>query len=136
MSEQTIIEARADIAVLTELLEAEIADIKAGGLAAVVERVEVKTALVARLDGAGPVIEAALGAEDDASATLREDLAALAALISRDAAMLGRMRETTAGVARDLERLRARHGLGGLYGADGNRSAGDTLSRAPMDKSV
>ncbi len=136
MSGLHIDEVKADIAALSELLEAEIAEIRAGQLSGVTDRLDAKTALAGRLDGAGPVIEAALDADDEASDALRDDLAALGALIARDAAMLGRMRETTAGVARDLERLRARHGLGGLYGADGHRNTKDTLSRAPMDKSV
>ncbi|MGR3465960.1 hypothetical protein [Limimaricola sp.] len=124
----------ADIAALTDLLEAEIAEIRAGDLSRVIARLEEKTALAARLDAAGPEIGAAL---DDAEGDdLRARLDALSALIARDASLLERMRETTAEVNRELSRLRDRHGLGGLYGADGHRSARDTLSRASMDKSV
>ncbi|EYD73659.1 flagellar protein FlgN [Limimaricola hongkongensis] len=124
----------ADIAALTDLLEAEIAEIRTGDLSRVAGRLEEKSALAARLDAAGPEIGAALDDEDGDG--LRARLDALAALIARDAALLERMREITAEVNRELSRLRDRHGLGGLYGADGHRSARDTLSRASMDKSV
>ncbi|WP_370162306.1 hypothetical protein [Limimaricola soesokkakensis] len=126
----------AEIAELVALLEAEIAEIRAGDLAGVTARLERKSELAARIEAARPEIEAGLAAGDDAAQELRERLDALADLIARDAAMLERMRATTGAVARDLERLRDRHGLGGLYGANGNRSTKDTLSRAPMDKSV
>ena len=126
----------ADLAELTALLEAEIAQIRAGELSGVTARLEEKAGLAARLDAAGPEVEAVLAQDDEAATALRDRLDALADLIARDAALLERMRETTGAVARDLERLRDRHGLGGLYGSDGHRSAKDTLSRAPMDKTV
>lgn len=138
---ETSSEARADgvmedIAALTALLDREIAAIGSGDLSGVAARLDEKSRLGARLEAQAAWIEAALGQGDEAASKLRDSLAELSALITRDAAMLERMRETTASVARDLERLRARHGLGGLYGASGQRNPKDTLSRAPMDKSV
>lgn len=126
----------AEIAELVALLEAEIAEIRAGDVSGVAARLAEKSALAARLDAAAAEIAAALETEASGEGDLRERLGALAGLIARDAAMLERMRETTSDVVRELSRLRDRHGLGGLYGADGHRRAKDTLSRASMDKSV
>ncbi|MGX9855014.1 hypothetical protein ACR03S_06175 [Limimaricola variabilis] len=125
-----------DIAALSALLETEIEEIRGGTLDRVAARLEEKAALVARIEGQGPEIAVRLEAEDSDAEMLRDALDRLAGLVARDAAILERMRLITAEVSRDLERLRARHGLAGLYGADGNRSAKDTLSRSPMDKSV
>lgn len=125
----------ADITALTALLEAEISEIRAGDMSGVAERLEEKSKLAARLEAAGDDIEATLQ-DAETGPALRTRLDMLAGLIARDAAILERMRVTTSQLARDLSRLRDRHGLGGLYGSDGNRSAKDTLSRAPMDKSV
>ncbi|MCP1169235.1 hypothetical protein [Limimaricola litoreus] len=125
-----------DIAALTALLDREIAAIGSGDLSGIAARLDEKSRLGARLEAQTVWIETTLGQGDAPASELRDSLAELSALIARDAAMLERMRETTASVARELERLRARHGLGGLYGASGHRNPKDTLSRASMDKSV
>ena len=127
---------REDIAALTALLDREIAEIGSGDLSGIKARLDEKSRLGARLEAQAAWIETTLGQGDAPAEELRESLGQLSALIARDAAILERMRETTASVARELERLRARHGLGGLYGASGHRNPKDTLSRAPMDKSV
>ncbi|WP_127900758.1 hypothetical protein [Solirhodobacter olei] len=126
----------ADAGAVTALLRREVAAIQAGKLDAVTELYEQKTALLKRMEVLMPVVEPFLKvrlAEDEA---LRERLAALNAAVQEDSALLERMSSATSQIVGDLEKIRDRHSLKGLYGKSGKRVTGPEDKRRRIDKTI
>lgn len=121
---------------LARLLRDEIAAIGAGKLETVRELYPDKVALMAELEAVTGRIEDRLSRGDDGAAALRERLDELHVLIRKDHALLERMTEATGSVARELARIRERHGLGGLYDNSGSTSKSGVSAPQQLDKSI
>ncbi|MWD28477.1 hypothetical protein E0K89_013410 [Aquicoccus sp. SCR17] len=121
---------------LARLLRDEIAAIGAGRLETVRDLYAEKSALLAELEAASGGIEAGLAKKDEAADLLREQLAELQVLIRKDHALLERMAAATGSVARELARIRDRHGLGGLYESSGARRESDVSNGPQVDQSI
>jgi flagellar biosynthesis/type III secretory pathway chaperone len=121
---------------LARLLHDEIAAIAAGQLEIVRDLYPQKVAMLAELEESTATVEARLVIGGPVAAELREKLESLHALIRKDHALLERMTEATGRAARELARIRDRHGLGGLYEASGSRRKQDVASLPQVDQSI
>lgn len=104
---------------LARVLRDEIAAIGRGELAEVELIFPRKQQLLAEIEAAFSDPAPLLEGETPPAVRLRERLAELQRLIRTDLALLQRMTEATGAVAREIERIRERHGLSGLYDKDG-----------------
>lgn len=120
---------------LTLLLQQEIAAIRRGDLAEVPHFAARKDALAQRLDAASPAIEAVLAADPNDTA-LRSRIAALQDLIRTDQALLDGMTQATGTMIAEIARIRARHGLGGVYGEKGQQLRSLPLLAERFDRSL
>ncbi|WP_375689979.1 hypothetical protein [Pseudooceanicola sp. LIPI14-2-Ac024] len=121
---------------LSRVLRDEIAAIGRGDLANVETLFPKKAQLLEDIEtafvDAGPLLEG----DEPASTRLRQRLAALQTLIRSDLALLRRMTEATGAVAREIERIRDRHSLNGLYTRDGAAQTGPVGQPQRLDQSV
>ena len=106
---------------LSRLLRDEIAAISAGKLAVVNEIFPEKSKLLGEVEEVfampRPLLE-----EHPRAAELRHKLEELRELIAQDFALLEKMTEATGAVIEELDRIRDRHSLSGIYGPDGEKS--------------
>ncbi|MHA6345249.1 hypothetical protein [Roseivivax sp. CAU 1761] len=121
-----------DLTALTGLLEREIAALDRGDSAAALALLPEKRALLDRLEARS----AALADEARRNAGLRDRLDRLRALLARNGARVERLRTVAGTLTADLARLRDRHGLGGLYGADGGARSAPVTARSRIDHEV
>ena len=124
------------IARLSRLLHDEISAIGAGKLETVRELYPSKVALMQELEEATAAVGKRLAAGGEDSVSLRKQLDALQVLIRKDHALLERMTDATGRVARELARIRDRHGLGGLYESSGTRRKDDVAIPQQVDQSI
>lgn len=119
MTEMTHARAMQLVDRLSRVLRDEIAAIGRGELAEVEAIFPRKQQLLAEIEAAfadpAPLIEG----EAPPAVRLRARLAELQRLIRTDLALLQRMTEATGAVAREIERIRERHSLSGMYDKDG-----------------
>lgn len=110
-----------DLRALDTLLTREAALLDQGDTRALSALIPEKEALLDRLaDRSEDLRDLASG-----DVALREKLGDLRRRLDRNAARLDTVRHTLRDMATALERIRDRHGLGGLYGAAGTARAGD-----------
>ena len=121
---------------LARLLRDEIAAIGQGQLARVEELFPRKAELLGEIETVFGQQEKNFGQDDAASERMRVRLDDLRDLIATDLALLRRMTEATSAVASEIERIRDRQSLRGLYGKDGARSASDVTPSQRFDQSV
>jgi hypothetical protein len=121
---------------LSRLLHDEIAAIGAGKLEAVRELFVDKAALMAEFEAASGQIETLLKRGGTPATDLRTQIEDLYKLIRKDQALLERMAEATGRAARELSRIRDRHGLGGLYDADGGLRKPCVAAPQQIDQSI
>ncbi len=121
---------------LARVLRDEIAAIGQGQLAQVEALFPRKAQLLEDIETAFADSGALLEGDDQPSVRLRQRLAELRKLIQSDLALLQRMTEATGAVAREIERIRDKHSLGGLYDRDGARPATSVASQQRLDQSV
>ncbi len=121
---------------LSRVLRDEIAAIGRGQLAEVEALFPQKAKLLEEIETTfadpGPLLEG----EGTQPARLRERLAELQTLIQSDLALLQRMTEATGSVAREIERIRDRHSLSGLYDRDGTRAEKGVATAQRFDRSI
>ena len=121
---------------LTRLLHDEIAAIGAGKLEMVRTLYAEKAALLAELEEHSERMEDQLEQGGPGADTLRDKLETLHALVRQEQQLLERMADATGRAARELARIRARHGLGGLYDQDGNLIKADVANPQHIDQSI
>lgn len=126
----------ADTVAVTELLQSEIAAIRAGKLDLVTELYPRKAALLKRIELLLPVVEPFLKDKVRRDARLAEGLAALKRAVQEDSALLERMSVATGEIVRDIEKIRDRHSLNGLYGKSGRRVTGPGSDLRKIDKTI
>jgi hypothetical protein len=126
----------ADAAAATELLAREVAAIRAGNLEAVAEIYERKAALLKRIELLMPVVEPFLKARLEQDEGLKARLGALNDAVQEDSVLLERMTAATSEILRDLEKIRDRHSLNGLYGKSGKRVTEPGAKRRQIDKTI
>ena len=136
MSEMNHLEAAQLIDRLARLLRDEIAAIGQGQLARVEELYPRKTELLGEIETAFGSAEKYLGRDDPQSQKLRKKLDDLRDLIHTDLALLKRMTQATGDVAREIERIRDRQSLRGLYDRDGTPKEGPVTPSQRFDKSI
>ncbi|MCA0994912.1 flagellar protein FlgN [Alloyangia pacifica] len=136
MSEMTPARATALVDRLARLLRDEIAAIGKGELARVEELFPRKQELLAEIETVFADPEALLEGEDAASAKLRARLSDLRKLIHSDLSLLQRMTEATGAVAREIDRIRERQSLRGVYGRDGSKKPQCVTQTQRYDHSV
>lgn len=133
---QNLAQFDADIAAVTEVLRTEIAAIEAGHIDAVTELYPRKADLLKRIEVLMPVVEPFLSARIDTDPELRDRLAALKAAVSEDGALLERISEATTAIVREIDKIRDRHSLNGLYGKRGERRADPSQPPRGIDKTL
>lgn len=121
---------------LARLLRDEIAAIGQGQLARVEELYPRKTELLAEIETTFAEADHLLAGEKPAAEKLRRKLHDLRDLIQTDLAMLRRMTEATSAVAREIDRIRDRQSLSGLYDRDGARPQKSVSSTQRFDQSI
>ena len=121
---------------LARVLRDEIAAIGQGRLAEVETLYPLKAQLLAEVEQAFADPGHILDGQTTQSKRIRAKLSDLRDLLHQDMEILRRMTEATASVAREIERIRDRHSLKGLYGKDGSPQAGDVSSTQRFDRSV
>lgn len=121
---------------LSRLLRDEIAAIGQGKLARVEELYPEKTRLLAEIESVFADPDALVGGQDAPAQKLKERLGEMRELIHQDLALLKRMTEATGAVAREIERIRERQSLRGLYGPDGSSSDKGVATPQRLDQSI
>jgi hypothetical protein len=118
---------------LTSLLREEIATIKQGQFDRIEGFVPRKLDLMEKLDAKSEVIEAAL---KDGDRELQMQVTELQSLLGRNRSMLERMTEATGTMVQELSRIRDRHGMGGIYNAEGQTRPSVATNPQHLDRSV
>lgn len=121
---------------LARLLRDEIAAIGQGQLARVEELFPRKAELLGEIETAFGSGKKYFDGDDAQSQKLRRKLDDLRDLIHTDLALLKRMTEATGDVAREIERIRDRQSLRGLYDRDGTPKEGPVTPSQRFDKSI
>lgn len=121
-----------DLHALRALLERENTALDRGDTRKALALVPEKEALLSRLESRGTDLRT----RAEADAALRASLLSLQALLARNAARIDRLRIAAGEMAADLVRLRERHGLGGLYGRDGDARQKDVAAMPRIDREV
>lgn len=136
MSEMTPARATQLVDQLARLLRDEIAAIGQGQLARVEELYPRKTELLGEIEAAFENQEKFLSGSAPATVALRRKLKELHGLIQTDLSLLQRMTEATGAVAQEIDRIRDRQSLRGLYDRGGARKTGDVTQPQRLDQSV
>lgn len=126
----------ADVAAVTRVLEEEIAAIAAGRIEEVPEIYPRKAELLHRIEVLMPVVEPFLKIRIDADPDLRGRLVALKAAVSQDGALLERISDATTAIVREIDKIRDRHSLNGLYGKRGERRTDPSRTPRGIDKTL
>ena len=121
---------------LARVLRDEIAAIGQGQLAQVEALFPRKSALLEEIEAAFKDASHLLEGDEPPAQRLRTRLTELRSLIQSDLALLKRMTEATGAVAREIERIRDRHSLNGLYDRDGTPSAQSVAHLQRLDHSI
>ena len=136
MTEMTHTRATQLIDRLSRVLRDEIAAIGQGQLAQIEALFPRKQALLQEIEAAFADATHLLEGDAPAASRLRTRLADLRDLIHSDLALLQRMTEATGAVAREIERIRDRHGLSGLYDRDGTHAQKNVSNMQRLDHSI
>lgn len=136
MSEMTIARATQLIDQLARLLRDEIAAIGQGQLARVDELYPRKAELLGEIEAGFGTDENFFAGADPAAETLRRKLEDLRGLIQADLSLLQRMTEATGAVAQEIDRIRDRQSLRGLYDREGTQHSAAVTQPQRLDQSV
>jgi len=136
MTEVTPAEAHQLIDRLARLLRDEIAAIGQGELGRVEGLRPRKEDMLAEIEAKLSDTDGVFGEDQSARASMGRKLDALRDLLATDLALLRRMTEATGDVAREIERIRARQSLGGLYDREGSRQGAPVAPTKRFDQSV
>lgn len=126
----------ADVAAVTEVLEEEVAAIRAGRIDAVTDLYPRKAELLKRIELLMPVVEPFLRARIESDAALHARLGALKAAVEADGALLERISGATTTIVREIDKIRDRHSLNGLYSKRGERVGDPSAPRRGIDKTL
>ncbi len=121
---------------LARVLRDEIAAIGQGQLAQVEALFPRKAQLLEEIEHAFSDAGMLLEGDETPARRLRERLGELRGLIQSDLMLLQRMTEATGAVAREIERIRDRHSLSGMYDKDGGRATDTVAGKQRFDQSV
>ncbi|WP_163851545.1 hypothetical protein [Pseudooceanicola aestuarii] len=121
---------------LARVLRDEIAAIGQGNLAEIEVQFPRKQQLLAEVEAAFADPAPLLEGDSPRAERLRAKLSELRDLLHQDMDILRRMTEATASVAREIERIRDRHSLRGLYDRDGSAGTGPVAPTQRFDQSV
>ncbi|WGT51737.1 hypothetical protein [Thioclava nitratireducens] len=124
----------ANIDATLDLLHEEIAAVEAGHLDRVTELYDRKADLLKRIELKIPVIEPFLEASEHAAPALREKLRQLKVAVQDNSVLLSRMSEATRDIVREIEKIRNRHSLDGLYGKSGKPVTGQDGPQMHIDR--
>lgn len=133
---RNLAEFEADTIAVTKLLRAEISAIRSGSLEAVTELYSKKAELLKRIELLMPVVEPFLKDRIGSDAGLAARLLDLKRAVQEDSALLQRMSAATSDIVHDIEKIRDRHSLNGLYGKSGRRVTGPGPDRRRIDKTI
>ncbi|WP_102223659.1 hypothetical protein [Acidimangrovimonas sediminis] len=125
-----------DMEAVTAVLSTEIAAIEAGRIEEVTALYPEKAALLKRIEVLMPVVEPFLRARIETDPGLRARLVALKQAVGQDGALLARMSEATSQIVREIDKIRDRHSLNGLYGKRGERRGDPARPAAGIDKTL
>ncbi len=126
----------ANIDATLDLLHDEIAAVEAGHLDRVTELYDRKADLLKRIELKIPVVEPFLAAAVDAAPALREKVRRLKGAVQENSVLLSRMSEATRDIVREIEKIRNRHSLDGLYGKSGKPVTGQDGQQLRIDKEL
>ncbi|WP_323765191.1 hypothetical protein [Marinovum sp.] len=121
---------------LARLLRDEIAAIGQGQLARVEELYPRKAELLGEIEAGFGQPEKFLPGSDPAAVSLRAKLEELRGLIQTDLQLLQRMTEATGAVAKEIDRIRDRQSLRGLYDREGATKTPDVSQPQRLDQSI
>lgn len=130
-------DAVAEIENALRLFEHEIAAIAAGDLNAIEALRPRKRDMLIRLEDGQEAIQAALASDQAGASALRDNIHKLQKLTAESERQLRRLSEAAGEVLQELQRIRDRHSLKGLYSGSGQAVAGTNHSVGPqLDKSI
>lgn len=130
-------DAVAEIENALRLFEHEIAAIAAGDLNAIEALRPRKRDMLIRLEDGQEAIQAALASDQAGASALRDNIYKLQKLTAESERQLRRLSEAAGEVLQELQRIRDRHSLKGLYSGSGQAVAGTNHSVGPqLDKSI
>jgi chromosome segregation ATPase len=121
---------------LVDLLKTEIENIERGNFQKIGELFQKKRELVARIESCVPKLKEELHPETKTARLLRERLATLRAILEEDIGIVERMAVAASDLADEIERIRKRHSLSGIYGAKGDKKADPLSPPARLDQSM
>ncbi len=119
------------------LFEREIEAIAAGDLNAIEALRPQKHDMLIRLEESQEAIQTALASDQAGASALRDNIHNLQKLTAESERQLRRLSEAAGEVLQELQRIRDRHSLKGLYSGSGRTVAGTNHSVGPqLDKSI
>lgn len=121
---------------VTALLREEIAAIHAGRLDSVTALFPRKAALLKRIELLMPVVEPFLKEQLRSDRALADRLSEMKAAVREDCELIERMSLALADVIRDIEKIRNRHSLDGIYEKSGRRVTGAAADLRQIDKTI
>lgn len=125
------------IAAALKLFEREIAAIGRGDMDTIEALRPEKEQMLERLDEARDAIEAGLAADGDSAVALRQDIHRLQKLTAESERQLRYLAEAAGEVLAELQRIRDRHSLKGIYGGSGQPvTETNQPGSSRMDKSI
>lgn len=132
-----VLDPAVEIAQALRLFSHEIEAIARGDLNAIEDLRPQKAEMLTRLENAQDAIQAALNADREGAAELREKIQSLQKLTAESERQLRRLSEAAGEVLQELQRIRDRHSLKGLYSGSGKSVAeANHLAGPQMDKTI
>lgn len=104
---------------LTQLLEEENSALRHADMVQVINLFPQKEVLLKRLENSQPVVEPFIRDSAEITMALREHLRILAQQIQTNAVLLSAMAEASRSIRLEMDRVRERHSLKGMYGNKG-----------------
>ncbi len=126
----------ANIDAATDLLQSEITAIGRGNLRAAGELYEQKAEILKRIELKTPVVEPFLRAALAKGGAIRDKIVAFRLAVQENSVLLERMSQATANIIREVDKIRDRHSLSGLYGKSGRRLTDGEDAIQRIDKTI
>ncbi len=114
---------------MIDIIEEEIRALQEGEINLLEDLNARKTECARLLENKGPIVEDILNSRTLESAELREKFSRLRDLIAENGVLVERITQASSAIAREINKVRDRHSLKGLYSMSGKKRS-ETLSTA------
>jgi Na+/phosphate symporter len=121
---------------LIKTLERETDALNKGDWQALAEILGLKKSLLSHLEKIAPTLENEVKTKTPASETLRKTLSELKTIIDSNMKMLQSISIASRDISKEVQRIKKKHSLDGLYTARGNKKNEQMPMRSKIDKTL